>query len=142
MKRIECTVNSIDGIRKAISRISKKIDAPKDLLPTYQSSIDGGHPHIELDTRGFHFVVVERGAELERRTTQDPHELLYWVFEGVTFSMACKYELENRVKGQDSRRLLFRKQIELLGQLDDEWRRREEQDHEKTLCEHPFDDDQ
>lgn len=140
MNEITITASTLEGIRDAITRIARIIQAPDKLLPTYSSSIDGGHPHIELDLHGFHYVVVERGHEFERRTTRDPNELAYWVFDSVTFSMAADFELRNRKELQDCRRMMFQKQLELLKELDDSWMERKKRDHEAVLKEHPFDD--
>ena len=98
-------------------------------------------PHLkELDERGYHYVIVERGEELSRITTGDIDKLLYHVFEGVTFNLACEYELKHRVWKRDVRRLLFRHQIELLSVLSPHWAEIESQDHARILSQHPFDD--
>jgi hypothetical protein len=93
-----------DQIRSCIDRLARKIGAPPQTLPTYGHSEDAGRPHIEADWKAYHFVVVERGQELERRTTRDLDELFYWVFKGVTFDMACQFELRNRIPNADFRR--------------------------------------
>ncbi|MEP7187857.1 MAG: hypothetical protein ABI901_01545, partial [Roseiflexaceae bacterium] len=59
----------------------------------------------------------------------------------VTFGLACRYELTNRVESQDCRRMIFRHQIEMLSKLLPHWGERESLRHRKTLQEHPFDDD-
>ena len=115
MKEVHITAKSLGGLRKAITHLAERIGAPNSLLPTFGNSLDGAHPHIEVDARGLHFVVVERGQELDRKTTSDPNQLAYWVFQSVTFSMASDFELKNRIKKQDCRRILFLKQEELLG---------------------------
>jgi Txe/YoeB family toxin of Txe-Axe toxin-antitoxin module len=51
-----------------------------------------------------------------------------------------KYEGKNRVSGQDFRRIMFQKQEELLGQLNESWQRREEEEHRLVLAKHPFND--
>ena len=116
------------------------INASRNILPTYGHSDDGARPHIEVDARGYHYVVVERGQELKRLTTSDMDELLFHVFESVTFSLANKYELAHRIEYRDSRRILFQKQVELLSMLSMHWGEREARNHEQTLQEHPFDD--
>jgi hypothetical protein len=103
------------------------------MLPTYGSSDNTGLPHIEVDSRGLHYVTVERGHEFERRTTRDPNELAYWVFETVTFLIAVDFELRNREELQDCRRMLYPKQLDLLKELDDSWM-------ERTKKQHPYDD--
>jgi hypothetical protein len=70
------------------------------------------------------YVVAERGSEFERRTTVRRDDLLYWVFQSVTFSMASKYEVQHRNPDEDFRKQLFTKQFELLDQLDPAWTER------------------
>jgi hypothetical protein len=146
-------VKSLAGLEKIVDELAAKIEAPASLLPTYGYSLDGAHPHIEV-THGeannretdhacmWHYVTVERGQELERKTTSDLDELLYLIFASVTFSMAVKYEGKHRVSGQDFRRIMFQKQEELLGELNENWQRREEEEHRLILEKHPFDDEQ
>ena len=59
--------------------------------------------------------------------------LLYAIFDQVTMMMALKYEVANRIEGQDSRILYFRKQEELLGTLRIEWRDKKEKEHRSLL---------
>jgi hypothetical protein len=129
-----------DQIRSCIDRLARKIGAPPQILPTYGHSNDAGRPHIELDWKSYHFVVVERGQELERRTTRDLDELLYWVFEGITFDMACQFELRNRIPNADFRRTLFRRQLDLLEKLDPKWGTRGKAEILKILSAYPFSD--
>jgi hypothetical protein len=109
-------------------------------LPTYGYSEDGARPHIEVDSRGYHFVVEERGQELSRVTTEDLDELLYQVFQAVTHMLASDYESRHRIEGQDSRRLLFHRQVELLSRLSARWAERQAEEHRRILADHPFDD--
>ena len=128
-------------IEKQVEKFSAIINVPKNLLPTYGYSIDFGYPHIEVDNAGrLHFVINERGQELERQTTNELDELLYWIFDSITFSMACKFELNNRLPAQDCRRIIFSKQEELLSQLNSDWQLREHKKHKKILEDHPFND--
>lgn len=131
---------SLTSIQQSIESLAERISAPVDLLPTYGRSIDGAHPHIEVDARGMHFVVIERGCELERKTTRDLDELLCWVFDSVTFSMACSFELKNRISGQDSRRLMWQHQLELLRRLNESWSCKRENEIQKILLKNRFND--
>jgi len=130
---------SLGQLRTRINRLARKIEAPRQHLPTYGHSQDFGRPHIESD-QAYHFVVVERGQEWERRTTRDLDELLYWVFSSVTFGMASEFELRNRIPNADFRRALFRKQLDLLGNLDEKWRAQAKAELVLTLSNHPFSD--
>jgi len=131
---------SLNEIKAEVDRLAAQIGAPADLLPTYGYSEDGARPHIEADSRGYHYVVVERGQGISRITTADLDELLFQVFEHVTFALACRYEMRHRVMDQDSRRLMFHRQIELLAMLSPAWAEIESKDHERILRQHPYND--
>ena len=131
---------TLPEVKAEVERLAAEIGAAGYVLPTYGRSEDGARPHIEVDSRGYHYVAVERGQELERLTTDDLGELLSKVFAGVTFSLASEDELEHRVEGQDPRRILFRRQVGLLSELYPCWGEREAQRHEQILREYPFDD--
>ena len=135
------TTLSLADIKAKTEELASLIDATTDLLPTYGYSRDFAYPHIEVDSNGLlHYVIVERGQELERKTTSDLDELLYWIFSDVTFSMANQHELKNRVADKDNRRILFAKQEELLGKLIINWQQKEREEHQRILLKYPFDD--
>src|SRR4051812_35633639 len=118
---------------KSLAQIKSEVDhraaligaAGNHALPTYGHTEDGARPHIEVDSRGYHFVVVERGQEQSRFSTHDLDELLYRIFQSVTSDLAYSYELAHRVETQDCRRLAFKRQVELLAQLSPSWGERE-----------------
>lgn len=130
----------LSGVKTKIDALAKIIGAPENILPTYGRSEQTARPHIEVDSRGYHFVIAERGEEFERHTSFDLDEILYDVFQVVTFSLACKYELEHRVQGQDFRRIMFQHQEELLSKLSPSWGKRKAQEHAQILQNNPFDD--
>ena len=132
---------SLGDIKKKVDELAEVINATTYLLLTYGYSKDFGYPHIEIDNfERLHYVIIERGEELERRTTNKLDDLLYWIFSSVTFSMASEFELKNRIEDKDCRRIIFEKQEELLGQLNKNWRLKENTEHQNILKRHPFDD--
>ena len=134
-------MNTLADIKREVDRLAAIIGASgSHTLPTYGRTEDFARPHIEVDSRGYHFVVVERGRELERFTTFDFDEILYRIFRGVTFSLAIDYELAHRIETQDCRRIAFQKQVELLAHLSRRWADREAAEHDRILRDHPFDD--
>lgn len=98
-----------------------------------------GTPYIEVD-EAYHFVVEERGIEHERRTTGDLDELLFWIVQGLTASMAWAHELRNRREHEDSRRQAFEKDLELLERLSPTWAKRRRTEYAEILRTHPFHD--
>ncbi len=132
---------TLNEIQVLVVALAEKIKAPQHILPTYEHSVNGALPHIEIDVSGgFSYVVVEGGQELRRELAIDSDDLLHKVLADVTFSMACDFEKIHWRKGQDFRRQPFAKQEELLGMLNEEWKLRELEEHHKVLRVHPFDD--
>ena len=131
---------NLSQIKYKVNKLAKIIGAPKVTLPTFGHSEQSGRPHIEVDSRGYHYVTAERGHEFERHTTMDSDELLYMIFADVTFSLSVQYELAHRVEKQDGRRIMFQHQVALLSLLSTKWAERESLEHERILTQHPFDD--
>jgi len=131
---------SLKQIRYQVEKRAPLVGAEPDDLPAYGSSRDFGYPHIEVDESHYHWVVIERGQELERRTFAELDDLLFTIFASATHSIASRWELAHRVPNQDSRRLLFQRQIELLSRLDSSWSDRQRQHLDVILREHPFRD--
>lgn len=128
------------AIEREVRAMAARIDAPANLLPTFGRTEDLARPHIEVDAVGMHWVVVERGHELDRETFQELDGLLECTFNSVTFSMAGDWEVRHRRMFQDSRRRLFARQVELLRILSPAWAQREVEAQAKTLARHPYDD--
>jgi hypothetical protein len=128
-------------VKSIIEGLAEKIGASPNMLPTYGYSEETARPEIQLDSRGYHFVVSERGHETERHITFDLDEILYEVFDGVTFALACTYELNHRIEGQDFRRILFTYQEDLMAQLSPAWAERNKLERDKVLEQYPFEDE-
>jgi hypothetical protein len=129
---------TLSQIKARIDELAQRVGASASLMPTYGFSVDSARPHIEVDDAGLHFVVVERGQELQRVTSTDLDEILWCVFQGVTHSLAFDYELHHRIGSQDCRRIAFAKQIELLELLSPQWAQRRRLDLDAILRRSPF----
>jgi hypothetical protein len=127
---------SVSEVMALIYEIGGRIGLTKQKLSSWASpSLEG--PYIASDY-SYCWIVMERGSERERRRTNDLDELLYWVFEGTAFDLAVNYELHHRNPKEDCRRLIFRHQLELLGNLDSAWRDRAERKIDALLENHPY----
>jgi len=73
--------------------------------------------------------------------TNNLNELLYWIFDLITFRFASDFELKNRDESLDFRRILFKKQEELLGLIDYNWKIKKETEHNEVLKFYPFNDE-
>ncbi|SDD95042.1 Immunity protein 63 [Mucilaginibacter pineti] len=131
---------SLSEVEALVSQLAQKIDAPEEYLPTYGDSKDGGHPYIEIESGVLFYLAKERGQQTLYYIALDLDDLLYHIFKDVTFMIATKYELKNRVRGQSFRRILFIEQERLIGVLDEKWQARLQKKHEQILVDHPFND--
>jgi hypothetical protein len=135
-------VNSrLNALRDRIRAIAARLGADPGKLPTFGESDQMGRPHVEVDDRGYHYVVCERGTEFERTTSADPEEIAFLAGRDMAFEIACERELDARVPGQDSRRRIFAIEMELLRGLDPGWAERVRAENERILAEHPFVDE-
>ncbi|TPQ34680.1 Imm63 family immunity protein [Cupriavidus pinatubonensis] len=119
------------GQKAAISRRSL-------FLPTVP--VGDGSPHLEIGDGKYHLVYSERGMEFGRRSSASIDDILYWYFDSVTSTLAFNFELENRVEGQDCRRIAFAKKRELIHSINGEWDERLALEIQKILRNNPFRD--
>ncbi|GEP52725.1 hypothetical protein FNO01nite_33970 [Flavobacterium noncentrifugens] len=133
--------NLIVEIKNAIYELAEKIDIPKNSFAYLWKSNEDAYPFVEIDALGnIHFKVSERGKILEDKIAKNKDELLYWIFSGISFSIACEYELKNRIENQDCRRIIFEKQNEILDKLNSNWKEKRITSQLNILKNHPFDD--
>lgn len=131
---------SISEIRGLVRSMGEKINAPSALLSIPSQSPGNGTPHMEVDDNNYMYVVSERGEEFSRQITTDLDELLYWIFDSVTFSMAVKYEIDHRAGGEGPRRVIFSKQLEILAFLKAEWAVLAKKNIDEIIKNHPYSD--
>lgn len=84
--------------------------------------------------------IGEHGEKTINKTSM-LFEVAYYIFEFQTSVMAFRYEDKHRIPGQSHRRIAFQKQLELMGNIGEEYKIRAEHEIEDILKEHPFEDD-
>lgn len=131
-------IHDIDHVRREVQRIAQTVGASGAQLPAFARPDETARPYILVDDASYYYIIEERGVELERLTTDSLDELLYRACCDMTFSLAVAYELRHRVPGQDSRRIMFDHQVELLGRVDGVWAVRQAHEHARILARHPF----
>ncbi len=134
-------MKSLAEIRDEVIRLARPLGVSSSDLPTYGHTRDFAYPHIEVDESRYHYVIVERGQELERKSTSDFDELLFWIFADTTHSLAFAYELNNRAEDQDCRRIAFPKQVELLALISASMVARRAKEIERILIDAPYNDE-
>lgn len=124
---------------ETMMRYATIIGMDKKYLPALESTGDGAYLDIDLSGR-LYYVIKDRGQEVKNESGRDMDEILFEVFKDATFRMAVNYEKENRIAGEDIRRQMFAKQIELVQALNKKWGDRVEADIKNTLWHYPYDD--
>jgi hypothetical protein len=92
------------------------------------------------DKKGYHYCCTERGEVTLNNRTHSLFEITYWAIESPVFNMASDYEKKNRVHGQDFRRVIFQKELELFEELGGNYRKRAEIDIDEILAVAPYND--
>jgi hypothetical protein len=133
-------MKTLQEIEADVAKLASRVGAHRDDLPTYGSSRDGGYPHVEVDAGLYHYVVVERGQERERRSSADYNDLLYWIFQDVTFKLAFLFAPTGR-EDRDYRRVAFPHQIQLMRRLGPDMGKRMEREIADILERAPYDDE-
>lgn len=90
------------------------------------------------DKRGYHYCCIERGEITLNNITNSLFEITYWITKSFIFNMASDFEAKNRVEGQDPRRIIFRKEIELFEAAGENYRKRVEIDINEILKIAPY----
>jgi hypothetical protein len=134
-------IKTLAQIKAQVIRLAEHIKAPPESLPTFGTSTDFGHPHIEVQGATYHYIAIERGKEISHASTSDLDELLYWIFRDITSQMGYSYELAHRDPRQDFRRIAFAHTMNLLEQLNPNWKLIRETELTETLNKYPFQDD-
>ena len=145
IKNLDQKTMLYEDLDQKIRNIGKKINAPDNIYPDMRRPRYNGYfayPHIEIKPPYYHYVVIERGEELQRKKFHDVNDLLFEVFYKITFDMAKQYELYNRVEGQDFRKILFTHQLNLMKCLDSTWHDKAKNEIDIILEKNPYNDNQ
>ena len=129
---------SINSIQQQVWKLASKINAPKSLTTVFATSPQDGRPHVEIHKDEFRLVTMERGALFSEKVTEDLDILLYWIFRSITSRIAQDYELKHRVEHQDSRRIMFSKQLKLMSKLSSSWHNRMRDEIDAILVANPY----
>ena len=91
-------------------------------------------------TDGYHFCSIERSAVVSEEVSADIFDIAYKAIESEVFWMAVEYERKHRIKEQDSRRMIFSKELQYLSAIGEEYKNRAEFEISQTLVHAPYQD--
>lgn len=127
----------LDELQKEYDAVCQRIDPSAGQYSFLTERSDNGAPHVEYADGIFYHVVTERGLELERKS-YEKDDLLFKMVSDMAFWMAVGCEFKNRIEGQDARRIIFSKWVELMERVSAEWGALTLRKIDKTLEENPF----
>ena len=131
---------SIEELQKKADELVFKAGLPRLSVNLCTTPVGDGTPYISFENEMYNYVFSERGYEFSRKITDSTDELLYWIMSGLAYKIAFQYELENRISGEDGRRIAFPKYIELMTKMNLSWKSKAGDEIEKTLAANPYDD--
>lgn len=105
---------------------------------------DGGYePGIYVYEKNgvYYYVGVgDRGGVDDEIKTLNIDDILYKIYSTITFNEAVKFAMMNREEDKDWRRVLFKRQLELLRSLGDIYYNRRSEEIETILLTSPYKD--
>jgi len=114
------------------------INVPDKYYPRVgRHNCDGLYVEIDESIPIYRWICIERGTEFKNEIFLNPQDLLYCVFEVITSLMGYDYASRNKKTGQRFRRLAFEHQLDLLGMIDEDFRKRREKEIEEILTKYP-----
>lgn len=112
----------LEEVMQRVYSLCEKIDLDinSNLIPLFSESdhIFSEGASIYVSNSKYYYVIMERGKINKKYESENLDDILYPLFESITFSLACDYELKHRRDDEDSRKQIWEKQLKLLGKID------------------------
>lgn len=131
-------INKLTSLQTEYDTLCQRIKPSASQYTFLTERQDNGSPHVEYTDGKYHYIVTERGLDLESRSTADRSEILYWIIYDVTFWMGVAHEIKRRVAGPDVRRMIFAHWLDLMKKADGIFADRLESDIAEILGRNPF----
>jgi len=97
-------------------------------------------PSIQLEDNLYHYRCYERGKCIDHKTTNNEDEALFWILDSYIWAYSHDYELHNRVRYVDSRRLAFETGQKLYSYIGEPYQSMNKNKICSILDKAPFDD--
>lgn len=112
----------IEEIRTKVVEIGTQIglDETSSYYPAFSEpdKIFNEGASVYVTSTQYHYIIMERGNVVKHYKSEKIEDILYPLFENITFTLAVKYELEHRNTDEDWRKLMWQKQLALLEAID------------------------
>lgn len=131
-----------DVIKKDLTKINVDIEAETTI--SFSATLGNRSPgdYIFADKQGFHFVSIGDRGKIEAETTyHNLDDILFAVYWLITSRLSVVFAKENRKQGEDWRRKMFPKRLELLKMLGDIYYLKGQVKINQILEENPYNDE-
>lgn len=134
----------IEEIKNEVLTIGAKIgiDEKSLLYPAFSppDKVFNEGASIYVTSTQYHYIIMERGREIKHYKSESLEDILYPLFRSITLALATKYELDHRNINEDSRKLRWKKQLELLETINVEFCDMRKKEIEEILKIAPYKD--
>ncbi|MBC8536433.1 Imm63 family immunity protein [Feifania hominis] len=96
--------------------------------------------YIYSQDGAYHWIFTERGKVRDHKILNSEEDVLWYVLDEILFDIALDFAEKNMIKGEDFRRQLFKKEIELYSKFGDFFKKRKIAEIEKILKSDPYRD--
>lgn len=132
----------IREIRSEVLKIGQQIglDGNSTLYPSFSESdkVFNEGASIYVTPSQYHYIIFERGKVIKHYKSEKIENILYPLFETITINLASQYELKHRNGHEDTRKLRWKKQLELLKIVDTEFYEKRKKEIEEILKTFPY----
>lgn len=132
----------IKEIRSKVLKIGQQIGLNENstLYPMFSEpdKVFNEGASIYVTSAQYHYIIYERGNISKHYKSEKIEDILYPLFKSITIVLASKYELKHRNGHEDTRRLRWKKQLELLKIIDIEFYEKRKKVIEEILKTFPY----
>ena len=124
-------------IKKRIAKVMPKLKLTQiKFCVGTDNSPEGTYVYVENGK--YYYVFTEKGKIREKKELETEEDVLWNVLEVVLFDIAIDYAIKNQNKGEDFRRKLFAKEIELFSKFGENFKKRKIEEINKILEVNPY----
>ncbi|MBN3082366.1 hypothetical protein H4F49_17165 [Pectobacterium polaris] len=129
-------MKTIEELRAELLKIGQQLGG--GVRPNYYFFIpdkpDGlATPYLEIHGEEYHFILSERGIEMERHVTLSDEDILYWFTDCGVCGMASSYAALNSSPDRTFRDVYLRRQYHLMFSIKPEWATRKHKEFAALL---------
>ncbi|MDQ0362148.1 Imm63 family immunity protein [Breznakia pachnodae] len=135
---------TIEEIKNIVFKLGNQIGLETDsgLYPMFSKTPDVFNDGVSIyvDNSMYHYVNMSQGNMRKHIESNNLDDIMYEVFKSATSVLAQKYELEHRDEESDFRRIMWKKQLTLLKEINPNFVERRKKEIDDILAISPYRD--